>query len=911
MLIRARSEREPPGTENLFMSMPNLLATSVLILCGSFLAHGQPGYTIHTFAGGGLPEGVAGTSANLGDVSGVAVDSQGSVYIALGKYSAVFRLDPTGYLTRVAGNGTAGKSGDGGPALNARISYQDKIAVDSAGNLYIAEFYYGVVRKVSNGMITTVAGGGSSLGDGGPATSANLSFLQGIAVDGRGNIYVADTSRNRVRRVSGGVIDTVAGTGAAGSDGDGGPAAAAKLSSPAGVAVDADGDLYIMDVGNNRVRKVSNGIITTLAGTGERGSGIDGPAAEAKLALDFGGDIALDASGNVYITDYRKVRKIAGGTITTVAGVGPAGVGWDYDIGDNGPALSAKFSILSGLAVGTDGSLYVTDEGYGSPRVRKLSKGVVTSVAGGGPTPGDKRPANREMLRGVSALAIDAGGGLVIAEKGANRVRVVRAGMIDAVAGNGKSGPPSSWNGVPAADAILMSPSELAVDPAGAVYTVIRNNTVVKISNGTVTGPVAPGETATITGLAADGAGNVYASESLQHRVQRISGGAATVVAGTGAAGYSGDQGTAANAQLNSPEGLALDSAGSLYIADSSNRVIRKVSNGAITTAAGPFGAVGSVAVDSAGSLYATGLFVVHKVVNGVASTIAGGGTEYSEGGPATGTAFLGGPFGLAVDASGKVYIGDSVNNRVRVLIPSHDADGKPRLVAVSAATNEFGPLAAGSIATVYGDGFASSAETAGPVPQTSLSGASVSVRDSGGVERPAPLFYVSPGQINFQVPSAAAPGLGALIVKAASGTVLTTSLDIARIWPGVFTMNQDSLVAANVVRVRPDNSQSVEPVYRLDNGAVAANPVDLGPATDRVYLTLYGTGIRQASAGAVTVTIGGVSAPVSYAGPQGAFAGEDQINVLAPRSLAGRGPVPVLVNVEGYASNSAYIEIR
>lgn len=893
------------------MSMPKVIVASAVLFYGTLAAQCQTDYSIHTIAGGGLPEGLAGTAANLGDISGVAVDSQGSVYIALGNYSAVFRLDPSGYLTRVAGNGTAGRSGDGGPAINARISYQDAIAVDPAGNLYIAEYYYGVVRKVSKGFISTIAGGGYTLGDGGPATSAALAYPQGIAVDAAGNVYVSDTGHNRVRMISGGVITTVAGTGVAGYEGDDGPGTAARLSKPAGIAVDSAGALYIADTGNNRVRKVANGIITTVAGTGERGAGIDGPAAEAALDLDVPAGLTVDSSGNVYITDHAKIRKIAGGSITTVAGVGPVGVGWDYDIGDGGPALSAKFGLPIGVASGPDGSLYVADRGYGSPRIRRVFNGRVTTVAGGGAMPGGKRPANREMLRGVSALAIDEAGRLLIAEHEANRVRVLRGGIIDTLAGNGRSGPPTPWSGVPAETATLPFPSEVAADASGGVYTVVRNNALLKIGGGLVAEAGTEGQTDTITGLAADAAGNVYISESFQHRVRKISGGVASVVAGTGAAGYSGDLGDAQSAQLNSPEGLALDASGNLYIADSRNRVVRKVSNGAISTVAGPFGSVGDVAVDSAGGLYVTGLFAVHKILNGVASTIAGGGPEYADGGPATNTAFLGGPSGLAVDRSGRVYLIDSVNNRVRVLIPSHDAAGRSQPVAVSAATNEIGPLAPGSIATLYGEALASSTAAAGPVPPTSLASASVTVRDSAGVDLPAPLFYASPGQINFQVPYGAAPGPGVLIVNSTSGAVPTTPVDIAALSPGIFTLNRDFLVAANVVRVRPDASQSVEPVYRLENGAVAANPVDLGPDTDRVYLSLYGTGIRGAPAGTVSVTIGGVAAPVSYAGPQGFYPGEDQVNVLLPRALAGKGPVPILLTADGYAANTAYIEIR
>jgi hypothetical protein len=187
-------------------------------------------YTISTFAGGGLPTNIPGTSANIGaQVNAVAIDAKGNVFIATGApYSVVLRLDAvTGLMAVVAGTGTAGFSGDGGPATVAQLYYPHGVALDSAGNLYIADYGNNRIRKVSNGVITTVAGGGSTLGDNGPATSAQLPQPYGVAVDSAGNLYVATLTL--IRKVSNGVITTVAGNGTSGFSGDGGPATSAQL----------------------------------------------------------------------------------------------------------------------------------------------------------------------------------------------------------------------------------------------------------------------------------------------------------------------------------------------------------------------------------------------------------------------------------------------------------------------------------------------------------------------------------------------------------------------------------------------------------------------------------------------------------------------------------------------------------
>ena len=255
-----------------------LLAT---ILCRS--AWGQT-YTISTFAGGGLPDSIPGTSASLGPPVSVAPDRAGNVFFAT--QTTVLRLDAaTGILTVVAGNGGPGFSGDNGPATSAQLSGPWGVVVDSAGNLYLADTANNRIRKVSNGVIT-------------PVTAA-VNSPSGIAVDSAGNLYIADTRNNRILEVSNGVITTVAGGGS--SLGDNGPATSAQLANPQGVAVDSAGNLYLADTANNRIRKVSGGVITTVAGGGSSGLADNGPATSAQL--NYPTAVAVDSAGNVYVAD--------------------------------------------------------------------------------------------------------------------------------------------------------------------------------------------------------------------------------------------------------------------------------------------------------------------------------------------------------------------------------------------------------------------------------------------------------------------------------------------------------------------------------------------------------------------------------------------------------------------------------
>ncbi len=688
-----------------FPAAGQLIRRGCLAAIAAGLAAIAPAQVITTFAGAEwlFPgDGRPALQAPIGGLFSldVATDRNGNYYICDADNGMVMRVGADGIINVVAGNGLLTRSGDGGLAVNAALDTPLGIAVDALGNLYIAEFGSHVRKVTPDGIIQTIAGTGEDgySGDGGPAIAARINQPRGLAVDSAGNLYIADTGNNVIRRVSpGGIITTFAGTGQAGYSGDRGPATSAQLNFPVHVALDAAGNVYIADSFNAVVRKVSGGIIDTVAGGGfNTADGI--PARQAgmiPLAL------ALDALNNLYIADVivAGIRKVDNnGNITTVAGSGVAGFG-----GDGGPALKARFNLVSpGIAIDSRGSILVGDQ---NRRVRLITPdGNVQTIAGNGlyRFSGDGGPATSATLYLPTGVVTDASGNAFFSETGQNRIRrVAPDGTISVYAGTGFQG--YSGDGGPAAKAALALPTYLRVGPDNRLYfsdsinQAIRRidssgNIVTYVDTGnSVFGPDARGHSEP-NGIDFDGVGNlliadagtntilgvdptvthglvlagtgeagfagdggvstkaklnkpvglvffnnaVYFCDSLNHRVRRIAASDLTIttVAGNGQAGYSGDGGAAVKASLNKPQGLAFDPAGNLYIADQGNRVIRRVAvDGTITTFAG--------------------------------SVTAG---SFGDGGTAT-QAFIGAPTDVAVDRSGNVLIADLGLNRIREVL--------------------------------------------------------------------------------------------------------------------------------------------------------------------------------------------------------------------------------------------------
>ena len=364
---------------------------------------------ITTVAGSGVNgyggDGGSATSAQMMAPAGLALGAGGNLYIADFFAHTVRRVNSSGTISTFAGTGVAGYSGDGGPASAAQLNMPGDLVVDAAGNVYIADFGNHRIRRVSpGGTISVYAGTGTAgySGDSGPALLARLYNPAGLDIDAAGNLYVTEYGNGTVRRIDAAtrVITTLAGNGTNGYGGDGGPATAAQMNAPTDVAVHGDGTAYIAELNGHRVRKVTpGGTITTLAGTGVAGnSGNGGPAASALLSQPAGVDI--DSTGNVFIAEFgnHDVRKVTpAGAISRVAGTGVAGSG-----GDGGPALSAQLSTPSRANLDASGNFYVSD--WGNHRVRRVEAlGTPAAPTFAGSTPASPSQSSTPSIRGASS----------------------------------------------------------------------------------------------------------------------------------------------------------------------------------------------------------------------------------------------------------------------------------------------------------------------------------------------------------------------------------------------------------------------------------------------------------------------------------------------------------------------------
>jgi trimeric autotransporter adhesin len=746
-----------PFEKEFNMPRMNFIVLSILFFAMSIsLGFAQSGI-ITTYMGPQLPVmGGSAVSQAMDSPASVIPEGAGGYYVICQFHNRVYRVDAGGKINLVAGNGIMGYSGDGRAAVSAQLNAPQGIALEGAGNLYIADTNNNRIRKVTPaGIISTVAGNGSAAytGDGGAATEASLNNPMGIAVDSSGNLYIADRGNNRIRKVtSDGIIQTVAGNASYGWSGDGGLATESSLYDPRGVALDAAGNFYIADFYNSRIRKVTAaGIISTVAGNGLTGyTGDGGQAISAQIGNPW--SVALDAAGNLYLSDNTnsQVRAIASdGVISTVTGTGTGGFS-----GDAGPATVAKLGKPRGIAIDSSRNLFIADTN--NNRVRRVTvDGVINTVGGNGTLGfgGDGGQATAAATSYPRGMAFDSAGNLYIAEQANNRIRKVTPdGMVSTVAGYGTAG--YSGDGGAATQAQLNNPDNVVVDSSGNLYIADGLNWRIRkvTPNGMITTVVGTGtmgnsgdggaaiaaQIGWVEGMAFDSAGNFYFSNYRYHRVRKVNtSGIISTVAGNGTKGYSGDGGSATAAMLSLPSGLAVDSDGSIYIGDAGNLVIRKVTGGIIRTVAGN-GATGysgdggpataaalnsgpaanatfGLAIDSAGNLLLAdpGNCVVRKVTPaGIIDTIAGNGIAGFSGdsGIATAAQMLY-PSAIGLDSAGSLFISDQILHRIRKVTNILDCSSLSLRAGGVAACRTAGAN------TTTRDGYAILAVNSGAVP--------------------------------------------------------------------------------------------------------------------------------------------------------------------------------------------------
>jgi len=878
--------------------MPRLtLRYAAVALACAGAAHGQA--VVTTAAGGGFINNAPAVQTYLNNPRGVAVDASGNLYIA--DANRILRVDhATGILSAVAGvPATSGGNspfvqnpqGDG-PALSVSIAATD-LAVNAGGNVLFLDGSMLRQLNVQQAVITTIA--------------VMLNEPQQFCLDSAGNIYIVELA-GHVRRIDAktGVIATIAGNGGSLFGGDGGPATEATLVRPAGIAVDSSGNLYIADAGDFRIRKINaaTGTIASIAGTGHALEGGDGGSALQASFLTLG-ELAIDSHNNLSLIDGDRVRRIAAatGTIATVAGNG----------------TQAVLNAPAGLALDSAGNLYIADSGSGRVRMVSAATGTISTVAGTSQN-GDGGLADGAVLNKPQGLAVDAAGDLFIAESSLIREVNAATHIISTFAGGGTS----TQDGVPALQA-KMNPISLHFDSAGnlmvgepgLIRRIDAGGTVTTIAGTGVVGYSGDGGPATsaqvgyVTALAIDSSGGVLFADFSNKRLRRVDSGTGviTTVAGNGQAAFTGLGQAATATGIGNVLGVAVDSKGNIYIGSNNTYLILKISPAGAVSVAGGIGGCGyigdggpatgafvcqaaSFALDASSNIYVgdTICACVRRIAadTGLIQTVVGNGTTgYSgDNGPAT-QAQLRSISSIALSGT-TLYVADGVSAVVRSVTPDTPPalPAKPILAALgNAASFQLGPVAPGELVTLFGHylGPATPAQwQLGSDGLLTIPNANVQIFFD---DVPAPLIYISAGQINAVAPYAVANGLSTVRVQAAGGSVSSTSVGATATAPGIF-------------------------YYGIVNEDGSLNDPS-HPAPVGTYVTMYGTGLGQTTPpgvdntvtptvnypkqiSSVTMTIGrnplfSTPAPmkVLYAGPApGLAAGVCQIDAVVPAGV-------------------------
>jgi uncharacterized protein (TIGR03437 family) len=1023
---------------------------------------------VWTVAGNGA-QGVSGDggpakAATFNQIAALAVDGDGNLFICDSAAHRIRRVGTDGMVTAFAGTGRSGNSGDGGPALQAAFNSPSGIVFDNSGNLLVADTGNHVIRKISpDGTVTRIAGDGKRGSDGndGAAIEARLDTPQGLAVDSAGNIFIADTGNNWIRQIApDGTLtryagrDTSSSSGFPGGQGDPNIATNATLSTPTGLAIDQVGNVYVLEYGAIRVRRITlDGKIANYAGTGTGGSAGDGGVARSAPINALG--IAMDRTDNLILADgvSNKVRVVtaADGIINSIAGNGlasynprglalkgnvlyftdgnrvrtfdlntrvlgiAAGDGQSIYSGDGGDALTASLNGPRGIAFDSSGRLYIADTG--NQRVRRVgTDGKIATVAGNGTVTSSSNPtsdlttATSTTINEPVGVAVDSSGKFYFAERSGNRIRVVGTdGIINTLAGTGTAGSPDAETGAATSQKVSF-PQGLTAESGGSVLIADTGNNRIRriFPDGTITtvvgngassftgdgGPAAAGSLRSPNAVAVDSNGNLFIADTSNHVIRRVSpdgilGTSAGIVRASGTnstGGYNGDGSPATAYSLNGPTFVLPVSNCSLLIADTSNQRIRQLSASieyvistqpaglqvtvdgqALTTLAsagllpgtthhidaptpqsGPSGTryvKTSSAIDvnvtcGAGRVPLSMSFETQYSLSASTSdggTISNAAAWQTAGAkvtitasPSAGYVFAGwsgactgtGDCSFTMDSPKSVRADFAPAQTLQPAITSGSVVGAGLSVPAVTAISPNG------IASVFGSGFApggtvKSAGTAdlvdGKLP-TKLGGVCVLV---GGVA--APLFAVTPGQVNFQAPQLTGSSATVQVVTAcgASNEARSAAINVAvqPSSPEFFYFVQNANGKNPIAAVNASTGSLVGQPGLISGATVA-------PAKTGEVVTLYATGLgatippftagqlpdQAASVSGVQVTIGSVtlgSADLLYAGVTPGFAGLYQLNIRIPGGIPD-GDQSVVLSVNGVRSPSgAYVTIK
>ncbi len=620
---------------------------ALLGISGISVARAQPYYFVN-LAGNGAPidhtDG-AGSNARLMNPTGVAVDASGNIFVADGGDHTIRKVTPDGNVSTFAGASGVAGSNDG--AYNdARFLYPFAIAVDSAGSVYVTDIGNHDIRKLAGGVVTTLAGTPGVAGrSDGTGTAALFNAPQGIAVAADGTVYVSDTDNSTLRKITPtGVVTTLAGNaGQTGSaDGTGG---GATFNYPTGLAVDSTGNIYVADFDNSVIRKVTPaGAVSTFVGSAQQTGNADGQGGAARFDHPMG--VAVDGAGNIYVMDTssQTIRLVSpAGVVSTRAGT--TGMGGRAD----GAGAGARFFYASGIAATSAGTVYVADTGNHTIRVMNTSGGVGTLAGSTGQTGSADGTGSSALFAYPAGLALDGGGNVYVADHDNNVIRkIAPGGSVTTFAG--AAGLAGSADGVGGAARFN--------DP---------------------------------TAVAVDGSGNVFVADAGNSTIRKITpGGSVTTFAGQAGAAGSGD-GVGAAARFNAPQGVAADSVGNVYVADTNNNTVRKVtSNGTVTTLAGAAGQFGSgdgpggsarfsapiaVTVDNSGNVYVADFnnATIRKIAvsTGGVITLAGDAGQPGDIDGSGSLARFNQPYAVAADNNGNIYVTDTYNRVIRKVTAS------------------------------------------------------------------------------------------------------------------------------------------------------------------------------------------------------------------------------------------------